>query len=135
MIAHAPVQPREDPWAGHPAWPKVQRVITLLHLGTLLYWLITLLAYGSVFAHLGFSLTTFLPSTLRYLLLGYLTVACVGSTIIDVIVVRGLRQRRSWAWVMALILVAFDASSFFFLPLTFLGFKALGDAEVRAAFD
>ncbi len=126
---------RDDPWAGHPAWPKVQRVITLLHLGSVLYWLITILAYSTVFTDFGFSLTAILPSPLAYLVLGYLTVACVGLTIMDVIVVRGLRQRRPWAWVTALILFAFDASSLFFLPLTFFGFKALGDAEVRAAFD
>lgn len=133
MSANQPAH--ENPWAGHPAWPKVQRVILFLHLGSLLYWLITIFAYSAVFGHLGFGLVAFLPPFLQYVMLGYLSLACLGSTITDVIVVRGLRQRRPWAWVAALILFAFDASSLFFLPLTFLGFKTLGDAEVRAAFD
>ncbi len=124
-----------DPWAGHPAWPKVQRAIHMLHLGSLVYLLLTLCAYAAVFGHFGISLAALLPFPLPYILLAYLTFGCIAALIGDAIVVRGLRQRKPWAWIAALVLLGLDASSIILLPMTIIGLQMLGDAEVRAAFD
>jgi len=124
-----------DPWDGHPAWPKVQRAITMLHLGSLLYLLLTAGAWTAVFGGLGFSVAALLPWPLQYVVLAYLTMGCLVALVADVVVVRGLRRRRPWAWTAALVLFALDASSIVFLPMTIIGLQALGDAEVRAAFD
>lgn len=124
-----------DPWAGHPAWPKVQKTITMLHLGSLVYLLLTICAYVAVFGDFPFSLTRLLPGPMPYLVLAYLTLGCLGSLISDVIIVRGLRQRRPWAWLAALVLLGLDASSIILLPMTIIGLIQLGDSEVRAAFD
>ncbi len=61
MTANRPPSNRDDPWAGHPAWRQVQRVITLLHVGSTLYWFITILAYSAVFGHVSFSIAVFCP--------------------------------------------------------------------------
>lgn len=119
----------------HPAWPKVQKTITMLHLGSLAYLLVTLGAYAAVFGDLPFSLTRLMPGPMPYLVLAYLTLGCLGSIITDLVVVRGLRQRRSWAWLGAMVLLGLDASSIFLLPMTVIGLIQLGDSEVRAAFD
>ncbi len=124
-----------DPWDGHPAWPQVRRAIAMLHLGSLLYLLLTAGAYAADFGGLATSLTALLPWPLQYVVLAYLTLGCVIALVADVVVVRGLRQRRPWAWIAALVLFALDASSIVFLPMTIIGVKALGDPEVRAAFD
>lgn len=124
-----------DPWAGHPAWPKVQRTITMLHLGSLVYLLVTVGAYAAVLGAFPFSLARILPEPLQYLLLAYLTLGSLASLVSDIVIVRGLRQRRPWAWLAALVLLGLDASTIIMLPMTIVGLIQLGDSEVRAAFD
>jgi len=51
------------------------------------------------------------------------------------VVSRGLRQRRPWAWIAALVTFGLDASSLLLLPLAIFGLMVLTDDEVRAAFD
>lgn len=133
-LPHRPDHP-VDPWAGHPAWPKVQKTITMLHLGSLVYVLLTLGAYAAVFGGFPFSLTHLMPGPMPYLVLGYLTVGCLVSLVADFIIVRGLRQRRPWAWISALVLLGLDASSIILLPMTIIGLIQLGDSTVRTAFD
>lgn len=126
----------DDPWSEHrAAWPKVQRAILMLRLGSLLYFLLTALAYAAVFGVLPIGLITLLPLPFQILILAYLTVCFIGALITDIITVHGLRRRRPWAWVTALVVFAFDASSILLLPMTIIGLKALSDSEVRAAFD
>ncbi len=127
--------PAFDPWGDHPAWPKVEKAIRMLHYGTILILALTIFAYLAIFGDLGISLSGFLPGILKYAFLVYLTGLCLVSVVADAVVVRGLKQRRPWAWIAALVLFAMDAGSLLFLPMSIIGFIQLGDPEVRAAFD
>ncbi len=124
-----------DPWAGHPAWPKVRRAIALMHAGSLVYLLVTTCAYLTVFGGFHISVVAWLPFFLQLVLVAYLTLACLAAVVADVVVSRGLRQRRPWAWIAALVTFGLDASSLLLLPLAIFGLMVLADDEVRAAFD
>lgn len=134
-IDDLPPRPEDpvDPWHGHPAWPKVQRAMRMLHLGSLLYLLFTALAWWAFLT--GFGTGRMLPVPFGFIFLGWLTIGCVASLVADLIIVRALRRRRPWAWVGALVLLAIDAGSILLLPFTIIGFIAIADSEVRTAFD
>ena len=120
-------------WADHPAWPRIRRTITMLHLGSLAFVLMAgaAIAWATfVYMDHGFrfnELAIYLFATL--LGLGGL-VSCVA----DMVVVRGLRERRPWAWTGAMVLFALDSTTLLFLPMTIIGFISLGEAPARDAF-
>ena len=121
-------------WQGHPAWPQVQRVITMLHLGSAVYVALVAL-WIVVMVSLGISWRDLLEHP-RMLVSGLMLVVMAPiSLIADVIVGRGLRERRPWALVAGLALFALDGMSVLFLPMTIIGLINLASTSVRKAFD
>ncbi len=124
-----------DPWAGHPAWPKVRRAIAFMHAGSVVYLTLTAGAYLTVFGGFHVSLVAWLPFFLQVVLVVYLSLACLAAVVADVVVGRGLRRREPWAWIAALVTFGLDAGSLVLLPLAIFGLITLADPEVRAAFE